>query len=293
MNNSINNNHITEERLESALANIFTEADVEQLTISARDLYQKLKVNRRFSAWFEANSSGFVENEDYTSVLVSTEVQNNGGIQIKTLQDYDLTIDMAKHICLMSRTDEGKKYRQKLIQLEKDWNSPDQIMARAIRMSNNALIRIHGELKDAQNTIQEQQNLIEEKESQIKDMKPKADKFDTFMESKGSVEYKAAAKALGTTRNKMLAFLRDKKVVNQDNTPRSYPYNKGYLIVKVSSVNNHLVSTTYVTATGIEYLYRLLNKHQTAYTSMYDPNFIPRPYEEFKEIVEELFEENE
>ena len=48
-------------------------------------------------------TSSTVENEDFTSVLVGTEVQNNGGVQVRELQDYALTVDMAKHVCLMSR----------------------------------------------------------------------------------------------------------------------------------------------------------------------------------------------
>lgn len=70
--------------------------------VSARDLYKTLEIEKRFSAWFETNSQGFAENEDFTSVLIGTEVPNNGGYQRRELQDYDLSIDMAKHICLMS-----------------------------------------------------------------------------------------------------------------------------------------------------------------------------------------------
>ena len=81
--------------------------DAEQPTISARELYKSLEISKRFSAWFESNSQGFIENEDFTSVLVGTEVQNNGGVQVRELQDYALTVDMAKHLCLMSRTEKG------------------------------------------------------------------------------------------------------------------------------------------------------------------------------------------
>lgn len=75
--------------------------DGEQPTVSARALHTGLEVSRRFSVWFETNSQGFVENEDYTSVRESTEVRNNGGVQMRELQDYSLTVDMAKHICLV------------------------------------------------------------------------------------------------------------------------------------------------------------------------------------------------
>lgn len=85
--------------------------DGEQPTVSARALHTGLEVSRRFSVWFETNSQGFVENEDYTSVRESTEVRNNGGVQMRELQDYSLTVDMVKHICLMSRTEKGKQIR--------------------------------------------------------------------------------------------------------------------------------------------------------------------------------------
>lgn len=119
--------------------------DSDMPTVSARDLHEALSVSKRFSAWFETNSQGFVENVDYTSVLVGTEVQNNGGVQVRELQDYNMTVDMAKHLCLMSRTEKGKACRQYLIDLEKAWNTPEQVMARALKIADKAIDKLKHE----------------------------------------------------------------------------------------------------------------------------------------------------
>ena len=108
----------------------------DQQLVSARDLHKALELTTRFSKWVDQNFKTFEEGSDYTSVTGVTEVQNNGGIQHRKLQDYTVTIDMAKELCMMSKTPKGKEVRKYFIQVEKNWNSPDMIMQRALEIAN-------------------------------------------------------------------------------------------------------------------------------------------------------------
>lgn len=90
--------------------------ETEQPTVSARELHKALDVQSRFSRWFDSNKELFVEGEDYNKCTSSTIV-NNGAV--RELVDYDITVLMAKHLAMMSRTEKGKQVRNYLIYLEK------------------------------------------------------------------------------------------------------------------------------------------------------------------------------
>lgn len=143
--------------------------DNDRITVSARELHDFLEVNTRFNDWFPRMCEyGFREGEDFYSFLS----ESVGG---RPAQDAQLTIECAKEICMLQRNEKGKQARQYFIQLEKDWNSPDKIMARALLLANRK---------------------IEDRDKQIEVMKPKALFADAVSASKSSILIGDLAKLL-------------------------------------------------------------------------------------------------
>lgn len=115
----------------------------EQPTVSARELHEGLEINTKFATWFERMCEyGFSEGNEFFPKVGKTSEQ--GG---RPSIDYQISIDMAKQICMIQRTDKGKQYRQYFIDLEKAWNTPEQVMARALKIANNEIDKLKAENK--------------------------------------------------------------------------------------------------------------------------------------------------
>lgn len=127
----------------------------DQQLVSARELYKGLEIKTRFSLWVKQNFDDFEQGMDFTSVVTTTEVQNNGGIQQRELQDYALTIDMAKQLCLLSRTKRGKEYREYLIEIEKKWNNPQNVVQRAMDILHSENLQLKLENKSLNRQLEE------------------------------------------------------------------------------------------------------------------------------------------
>lgn len=114
----------------------------EQPTVSARELHEGLGINTKFTMWFERMVAyGFDENIDYLLVSQKRET-NNPKNPTTTCNDYQISIDMAKQICMIQRTEKGKQYRQYFLDLEKAWNTPEQVMARALKIANSEIDKL-------------------------------------------------------------------------------------------------------------------------------------------------------
>ncbi len=118
--------------------NLITVSNDEQ-KVSARELHEKLEIKTKFSMWFERMLEfGFEPNKDFFPKMGKTS--ETGG---RPQTDYEITIEMAKEICMIQRTPKGKQVRQYLINLERAWNTPEQVMARALRIANQTIDSLH------------------------------------------------------------------------------------------------------------------------------------------------------
>lgn len=112
--------------------------DTEQPTVSARDLHNGLEINTRFNDWFSRMTEyGFESGKDF--YLKMSKTSETGG---RPAIDYQISVDMAKQICMIQRSEKGKQYRQYFIDLEKAWNTPEQIFARALKMADQKIEKL-------------------------------------------------------------------------------------------------------------------------------------------------------
>ena len=95
-------------------------------TVLGRELHEFLGVTTRYNDWFPRMVEyGFTEGKDF-NLLKNEQVRFEGNREVtRELIDHLLTIDMAKEICMIQRTEVGKQARQYFIQVEKNYNSPD------------------------------------------------------------------------------------------------------------------------------------------------------------------------
>lgn len=116
--------------------------------VSARDLHDFLEVKTAYKDWFPRMCEyGFTEGEDFNPLKIE-RVQNEGERMVaRTVDDAVLTIDMAKELCMIQRNEKGKQARQYFLQIEKDWNSPEKVMARALQIAEDKLKQLESKVE--------------------------------------------------------------------------------------------------------------------------------------------------
>ncbi len=120
--------------------------------VSARELHEKLGIRKDFTDWFkyQIEKLGLREGFEFTPILGKTSEQ--GG---RPSADYAVPLDIAKHICMISGGEQAHVIREYFIAVERAWNSPEQVMARALQYAQNQLDTYKDRLLIAEKTVKE------------------------------------------------------------------------------------------------------------------------------------------
>lgn len=220
-----------------------------QPTVLGRDLHKALEVGTRYNDWFARMCEyGFAEGTDYYSIL-SNRSDGKAG---KPKSDHQLTIAMAKEICMLQRSEKGREFRQYFIQIEEQWNTPEAVMSRALRFANQKLEEIR--------------NSNARLAAEIEEMKPKANYCDVVLNCKDLIKVTTIAKDYGQSAIWLNEKLRELGVQFRQGELwvlyQKYA-EKGYACTKTSTyINNdgttHSKSHTYWTQKGRQFIYDLL-----------------------------------
>lgn len=161
--------------------------EADRITLSARELYEFLEIKTHFKDWFPRMCEyGFEQEKDFRSILS----KSTGG---RPSTDYEITLDMAKEISMIQRNEKGKQARQYFIEVEKQWNSPEKVIARGLI---------------------ESQKMIENLNQQVIEMRPKALFADAVASSRTSILVGDLAKILNQNgfkvgANRLFSILRE------------------------------------------------------------------------------------
>lgn len=215
----------------------------ERITLSARELHEFLGIGTEFAKWMQRMCEyGFSENQDYR-VFVKNDDNSKGG---RPSTDYEITLDMAKEIAMIQRSDKGKEVRQYFLELERRWNSHEAVMNRALEYSRKQV-----------------KALMEEN----KELKPKALFADAVSASDESILIGQLAKLIRQNgyeigQNRLFEWMRENGYLIKSGSRRNQPTQRamdmGLFEVKERTISNpdgstRITLTTKVTGKGQVY----------------------------------------
>lgn len=219
----------------------------EEPTVSARDLHVGLEIKSNFTTWFDRMCEyGFTE-LDYKKCFPNLESGCNGG---QNMIDYQISVDMAKQICMIQRSEKGRQYRQYFLDLEKAWNTPEQVFARALKMADQTIAK----LKDTNKSLVEK----------IEADRPKTIFADAVSASHTSILIGDLAKLICQNgyqigQKRLFQWMRDNGYLMVSGSSRNMPKQKyveqGLFEIKESNVQNpdgsvRITRTTKVSGKG-------------------------------------------
>ncbi|WP_312752085.1 phage antirepressor KilAC domain-containing protein [Psychrobacter sanguinis] len=182
--------------------------------VSARDLYQFLQPTERFSNWFDRQLQyGFENGVDYLGCKVFNTLAR------QELQDFYISIDMAKEISMIQRSEKGKQARQYFIECE--------------RRATQPAFQIPQTLSEALRLAATQAETIEQQQERLALVEPKAAALDVIGSATGSLGVRETAKTIGIAQNKFVAWCVNNEWMYRDSKDKLQPYSgriqQGYM----------------------------------------------------------------
>ena len=218
-------------------------------TVSGRELHEALGINTPYTQWFGRMAEyGFTEDEDYIGFSQNCDKPTGG----RPSTDHQLTIPMAKEICMLQRNDKGKQFRQYFIKVEEAWNSPEMIMKRALEIANRK--------------VRELETTVAVRDQQISELTPKASYYDVVLSCKDAISTTEIAKDYGKSAKWLNKLLHEKGIqFRQGDIWLLYQKyaEKGYTITKTQTYSGndgavHSKLHTYWTQKGRLFIYETL-----------------------------------
>lgn len=222
--------------------------EAENPTVSARELHEGLHIETPFKKWIDRMCDyGFECEKDFWTKMS----ESTGG---RPAMDYQISVDMAKQICMIQRTEKGRQYRQYFLDLEKAWNTPEQVFARALKIADREIEK----LKSSNAGLMED----------VQRMRPKEIFADAVSASHTSILIGDLAKLLkqngvDTGQKRLFCWLREngyliRRQGSDWNMPTQKAMETGLFEEKESTVNNpdgsvQINKTTKVTGKGQQY----------------------------------------
>lgn len=233
--------------------------DNDRPTVLGRDLHEKLGIKTEYRHWFPRMCEyGFAEGVDFNPVNFE-RVQREGNREVvRNLEDHQMTLDMAKQICMIQRSDLGRQYREYFLEIERKWNDPVTSMARSLVYANRQLASVTGQLEAANR--------------QIEADRPKVVFADAVSASEGSILVREMAKILNQNgvkevggEKRLYAWLREHGYLTKSNQPMQRYMERGLFEVTEGVYQKpdgcpFVSLTTRITGKGQQYFINLFVK---------------------------------
>ncbi len=175
-----------------------------ETVVSGRDLHDFLDVKTKYADWFKRMSEyGFDENIDF-AVFLKNEKDDTAFGGSRKITDHAMTLDMAKEISMIQRTERGKQARQYFIEVEKRYKQQSNL-----RMPETPM-----EIMSVVGKITERQD------KQLKELNTR-------------VTYLTDLAGLNSARNKELTKARNKRVIERCGGTSANAYKDTALCKKV------------------------------------------------------------